>query len=410
MSSYRKAMGVVVAAALAVGVTTQSAGAQNININELAAAVALPVLTGGQPPNTLKFTQGDIVLGGASSINLLTITNGKSSTIVLRVDVISGDPSGPAGGDQWQSDSFDCLLTGRETVTFLVVPSPPIGSIIFGECTDFTGLGNNNVFFAAKASNGVFFAAAAEPQIGTVPPRVISEDILLADAVVIDTQNGQAFSFGAIPFQAGTGANDGNKVYLFNGVEYRKWPAALATNFIAPNVVGPAPPSGIQAELVLFTLDGSVTALAPPRVSVTGNCWNDDELAFDFSHTFDCFDVVSLGDMSPNCTQQFLGSLSGHLDLRAEQVGSGFNDSHDATFGDGNNSRRRPVHGWIVQNVRPNAPIVQAGQPTGPPFPPGQPNVINNSDNFVAWGRPLTQGRTDLVPFLTDMDPALDAE
>ena len=97
-------------------------------------------------------------------------------------------------------------------------------------------------------------------------------------------------------------------------------------------------------------LDGSTSALAPPRVSMTGLGYDDDEVPFDFDHTFDCFDIVSLGDLSQNFTQLFLGSLSGHLTLLAQQVGSGATDSHDAAFGDGNNSRRRPVHGWIVQS------------------------------------------------------------
>ena len=395
-------------AALALGAGT--AGAQNLDINELAAAVALPVLTGGHPPNTLKFSQGGVVLGAASSINLLTITNARSVPTVLKIEVISGDPNGPAGGDQWQSDSFNCLLTGRETVTFLVTPNPgpSPGSIIYGECTNSNGVGNNNVFFAAKAANGIFWAAAADPLPGTVPPFVVSQDILLADAVVIDTATGKAFSFGAIPFQAGTGANNGDMIYKFDGLEYRKWPATVATNFIASSDVGSN--TNIRGELVLFTLDGSTTALAPPRVSMAGLCFNDDEVSFDFSHTFDCFDVIAISDMSANCSQPFLGSLSGHLILMPQQVGTGGNDSHDATFGDGNNFRRRPVHGWIVQDIVGPGVAVLAGQPTALPAPPGQPNQIAVQAPPVAWARPLSQGRTDLMPFLADKDPTLDAE
>jgi len=409
MSRTRKAIGVLIAATATIGLSAGSAGAQNLDINELAAAVALPLITGGQPPNTLKASQGDLILGPGSAISLLTITNGRAASTVLKIDVISGDPNGPLGGDQWQSDSFDCLLSGRETVTFLVIPNGP-GSIIYGECSTalaVDGAFANRVFFGADAANGIFFAAAGQPvAAGNIPPA-ISEDILLADAVVIDVVQGQAYSFGAIPFQAGTGSNNGDKVYKFDGLEYSKFPASLATNFIAPDT---QTPTRINAELILFTLDGSVSALAPPRVSIGGLGYDDDEVSFDWEYTFDCFDVVSLTDLSQNFAQLFLGSLSGHLSFASQQVGSGATDSHDATFGDGNNSRNRGVHGWIVQNVLANQNVVLPGQPTALPAPPGQPNAIPIAGGPAAWGRPLSQGRTALVPFLSDQDPVLDAQ
>ena len=397
-------IGAVLAAVAAAGLTAGAASAQNLDLDEMAAALALPVLTGGHAPNTIKFTNGEIIVPDNAAINLLTITNGKSQPVLLRVDVISGDPAGLAGGDTWQSDSFDCFLTGRETTTALVVPNGA-GSIIFMECSTPLGLVNDNKFVAAKAANGVFWAAAADPATG----QTISEDVLFGDAVVIDTVLGQAYSFGAIPFQAGHGFNNGNKVYAFDGEEYAKWPGALATNFIAPTAVANVAGTGIKAELILFTLDGTTGNPTAPRVAVAGLAYNDDEVAFDFQHEFDCFDVVSLADMSANFTQPFLGSLSGHLQLVPQQVGTLGHDVHDATYGDANNSRRRPVHGWIVQSVTPNQNIVTAGQPTALPAPPGQPNAIPNAASFVAWGRPLAQGRTALVPFLQDLDPRLNA-
>ena len=55
------------------------------------------------------------------------------------------------------------------------------------------------------------------------------------------------------------------------------------------------------------------------------------------------------------------------------------------------------------------ADVVLPGQPTALPAPPGQPNNIA-VPGWAAWGRPLSQGRTALVPFLADQDPVLDAE
>ncbi len=407
MRRDRKAIGVVFGVVAALGLGTGTASAQNLELSELAAALAFPVITGGHGPNPLKATQGDVIINDNQALTLLTITNGRGTATALKIDVISGDPNTPfVGGDQWQSDSFDCLLTGRETVTFLVIPAGN-GSIIYGECTsalDNDGTFADNVLFAAAAANGIFFAAAGDPVPAgtTAPPTAISQDILFGDAIVVDFVQGQAYSFSPIPFQAGAGANNGDKVYKFDGQEYSQWPSSLATNYISPDAVNA---TRINAELILFTLDGSTSALAPPRVSVTGLGWDDDETPFNWDHTFDCFDIVSLGDITPNFTQPFTGSLSGHLTMTPQPVGSGAaTDSHDAQFGDGNNSRRRPVHGWIVQNVLAGQNLVLTGQPTI--VQPANFPVVGTA----AWGRPLSQNRFSIAPFLTDQDPVLDAE
>jgi hypothetical protein len=80
------------------------------------------------------------------------------------------------------------------------------------------------------------------------------------------------------------------------------------------------------------------------------------------------------------------------------------NDSHDAEFGDGNNVRRRGVHGWIVQNMRANDNLIEVDQPI-----PGTP-VIRMASGPAAWGRPLNQSTTALAPFLADLDSTLDAD
>ncbi len=383
-----------------LALTAVPAGAQNLDLDEMAAALALPILTGGHGPNLIKNSTGDVVIPGPTAITLATVTNGKSTPVLLRVDAISGDPTNPGfGGDTWQSDSFDCLLTGRETTTFLFLPAPQIdGSFVYVECSTPFGtdgpLADNKVL-GLRTANGIAYMAVADPNTG----KVISEDVVFGDAVVIDTAAAQAYSFGAIPFQAGNGANDGNKVYRFDGNEYAKFPAALATNFIAPAA------NRINAELILFTLDGTTGNPTVPRVALAGLGYDDDETPFDFQWEFDCFDVVSLTDMSINFAQVFLGSLSGHLQLVPQAVGAGGFDVHDAAYGDANNSRRRPVHGWIVQNVMPGESMVYSGQPhaghdsTMPPM----------GSSAAAWGRPLAQGRGSLVPFLADQSPVLDA-
>jgi hypothetical protein len=415
MRKFTQKMVVLLAVMAAAGIMAGAASAQNLDLDEMAAALTLPVITGGQPPNTLKAAEGgEVVITGIDSqpeaITLNTVTNGRSYPVLLRVDVISGDPTGSNGGDRWQSDSFDCLLTGRETTTFLFVGDGD-GSRVYVECSTPFGAGGllaDNKLLGLRAKNGVMFVAAASPGTGTA----ISEDLLFGDAVVVDLVQGQAYSFSAIPFQAGSGFNDGNKVYKFDGQEYARFPSVLATNFIAPDKALPS--ARINAELILFTLDGTTGNPTAPRVSVAGLGYNDDEVPFDFQWEFDCFDIVALQDMSANFAQDFLGSLSGHLQLVPQPVGTPGTDVHDAQFGDGNNSRRRPVHGWIVQNVLAGAVVVLGDVAPSPPGAPGQPTFSQPDDRAItggpaAWGRPLAQGRGSLVPFLQDYSPVLNA-
>ncbi len=401
----QKMMGLALAAMLAMGLAAGPAAADvppwalignNLDLDELAAALALPIVTGGQGPNAIKATQGDVIVLDDSAITLATVTNAASTTIVLKVDAISGDPNAPlVGGDSWQSDSFECRLTGRETTTFLIVPAGQ-GSILYVECTDPSAQARNQVV-ALKAQNGILWVAAADAN-GTV----LGSDLIFGDAVVIDLVAGQAFSFGAIPFQAGQGFNDGDKIFRFDGSEYVQWPNVVTTNFIAPSAGGQG--VVIEAELILFTLDGTTGNPTPPRVGLGGLAYDDDENFFDFQHEFDCFDIVRLADMSLNFLQAFNGgSLSGHLQLVPQPLATA-NDVHDAAYGDANNSRRRPVHGWIVQSVRPTAPFVAPGQPN-----PLQGNAFAVGNN-AAWGRPLNQGRDTLLPFLQDLPPVLDAD
>ena len=410
MRKFTHKLGVLFAAVAAAGLTASATSAQNLDLEEMAAGLALPVITGGHDANLIKATRGEIVIPvDGDGVTLNTVTNGKSTPVLLKVDIISGDPNTPfVGGDNWQSDSFDCLLTGRETTTFVHVglaaagATPGINSVTYVECSTplgTDGLAADNKIVATKAANGILWVAAADPATG----KTVSEDILFGDAVVVDVGMGQAYSFGAIPFQAGNGFNNGNKIYRFDNEEYAKWPSVVATNYIAPDA---AIEARIQAELILFTLDGTTGNPTAPRVAVGGLGYDDDENFFDFQHEFDCFDIVALTDMSANFSQVFNGgSLSGHLQLVPQPVATA-NDVHDAAYGDANNSRRRPVHGWIVQSIFAGVDFVLAGQPALTQ----QGVITNNGAGPAAWGRPLAQGRGALMPFGNDLNPTLDAD
>ena len=385
------------AVAMAFGWASQ-APAESLDLEEMAAALALPVITGGYPGNAIKGTTGDIIPND-SAVTINTVTNGSMSPILLRIDVISGDPrltgaGQPYDADNWQSTSFDCPLTGRETVAFLFMANGQ-GSTVFAECAGLP------ITRFLNTENGIQFIGVADPASGAV----VSQDLVFGDSIVIQTANGGAFSVGAVPFQAGGGANDGNKVYAFDGVEYAQFPALVATNFIAPTV-------SVVAELILFTLDGTVGQVPPPRVRLTGLGYNDDELPFDFQYEFECFDIVQLQDIDPNFFASFpgmpgLGSFVGHLQLRAQPIGRGNFDAHDARFGDGNNIRTTPVAGWIAQAVVGGGvqTVLLPGALTAP-----VPHPAVTTQTPVAWGRPLAVSRTAAMPFLGDDAATLDAQ
>jgi hypothetical protein len=387
-------MTAALAATVATTVWSGPSRAENLDLEEMAAAIAFPVITGGQKKNPIKNTNGDVIIDDNNAVTLITITNGKSDPIRLKIDVISGDTYSYYGGDQWQSNSFDCDLTGRETTVFVIVEDSD-GSKLYAECSNLLTNDTEGVKLRKflLAQNGIFFAAVADP----ASSKVISEDVIFGDAIVVDVDRAQAYSFGGIPFQAGKGQNSGDKVYKFDDVEYTQFPAVLATNFLAPT-------DYVEGELILFTIDGTTGDIPVPRVKLGGYAFNDDEEYFDFQYEFDCFDVVSLEDLDPNFFFQKgigFGSMVGHLELTPQPIGANGFSAHDAMFGDANNIRRRAAHGWIVQAT--DGTFVQSDEPVW-----GTPSQSVSGD--AAWGRELHQSTTALRPFLGDKDSTFNAD
>ncbi len=390
----RKLIVVLSGVLVLIGVDAGDASAQNLDLAELGAALVLPVITGGHPGNVLKGTDGDEVVPGQTADTLVTVTNGKSDAVILKLDMISGDP----GARSWQSTSFECELTGRETTTFVFSGMGPESSAVYVECSDDGDTEGQPIALFTGMQNGILFVSIADGETG----EVMSENVIFGDAVVVDHSGAQAYSFGAISIQAGMGSNDGDKVYRFDDQEYVRFPAVLATNFIAPVE------NEVRAELLLFTVDGTVGNIPPPRVKLGGFVYNDDEVPFDFSYEFDCFDIVSLEDVNANFQYTGgilgLGSISGHLELVPQPISTAGTDAHDAEYGDGNDVRRRAVHGWLIQNV--DEVLVPENQPIQ-----FAPEVrLANDAGPAAWARPLAQSTTALIAFLTDQHAVLDAD
>ncbi len=403
---------VAATAAAALGFSAGQAGAENLDLDEMSALLAFPIITGGFEGNPIKDVDESTIsiIGDAGdAVTLVTVTNGKSDDVLLKIDLISGDVY---DGDNWQSTSLECELTGRETVTFVVtnVNNDPGNSELYAECSNNGVTDGNPLARFTNMANGIMVVAAADPDSGDS----ISENVIFGDAIVADLDDDAAYSFYAIGFQAGEDQNDGDKVYAFDGDEYAQFPSVLATNFIAPHGPGNANPNdGVDTELILFTLDGTTGGLPTPRAKLGGFGYNDDEVAFDFSWEFDCFDIVPLEEVNPNFQYNLetpslgLGSISGHLELVPQPIASAGPDAHDAAYGDGNNSRKRGVHGWIVHEFRNNSGnvIIPENQPII-----GAPEISLTGSDQAYVGRPLAQSTTSLIPFLDDDDATLDAD
>ncbi len=363
------------------------ARAQNLDINQAGALLVLAVITGGYPGNPIQGTSGDVIVPNDRAETRAKIWSGSGEPRILLIDVISGDP--PPQGDGWSSTSFQCGIEERGTVELTFLPSGD-GATVSGECAAVGNVQGGFRSWFVQAANGIAVVAVANEE-----GVVVSEDVLVGGVTIVDDIAEEAFSLAAIPFQAGTGQNDGNKVYHFDGLEYERFPSVLATNFLAPT-------ADVDAELILFTLDGTVGS--PPRVKIGGFAYDDDEQYFDWTYQFDCFDIVALEELDVNFAYtggaSGLGSIAGHLEIVTQPVANGL-DVHDAAYGDANFTRRRGVHGWIVQEA--DGVFLPGGQPT-----PRTGMFATGGD--ARWGRTLAQSGTGLLPFGRDKDTTLDAQ
>ncbi len=183
-------------------------------------------------------------------------------------------------------------------------------------------------------------------------------------------------------------------LFKFNGEqgEYANFPSLLTSNYIAPD-------DSITAELLLFTLDGSVGDGPGVNAKVSGFAYDDDENPTSGAITFDCMTITAIDD-SPNgfglnVTRPFGQHLVGHLELFPSAVAR--SDAHELLpqTGNADGVRRAPVHGYLLQTIG------QGGVFAGGEF--GGTMAMNG-----AWARQLTQGTNALVPTVGDV-PSLDA-
>ncbi len=333
----------------------------------------------------------------ASKLTIGTITNAlENMPITLHVTILD---------EEWNSTNFDCPLTPSETTAFVFsYDTNRDTSRVETECSRLGVIGpdpgqtNDYVTRTLNGTRGVMFVSV-ECQIdgtracpgGTLGNRTRGINALLGDATVIDFGQGYAYSVNAIHIQNGQQANNGDRLYQFDGNEYTQFPSALATNFISPS------DTGIAANLILFTLDGTTNDSQPINFAVTGNAYDDDENPTSGGQEFDCYANVALEDIFGfNVIREESGSSVGHLELIVVGVG-GQVDSNETNplTGDATGHRVRGVHGWLVQHITQGADL-------------GDDDNVPDFLDSGAWARTLVQGNFQVVSSGTDV-PTLNA-
>ena len=95
MRRWRRTVPLLLAGVLVLGLGPASLAA-NLDLDEMGAVLALPVVTGD------------------STFTAITITNGSLEPVDLHIEVVNGDE-----GEQWESASFSCHTTPNESTLFV---------------------------------------------------------------------------------------------------------------------------------------------------------------------------------------------------------------------------------------------------------------------------------------------------
>jgi len=371
MRTLKRTLVSAMAMACVLGVATTSM-AQNNNLDEVGAALALPVITDWET-NTVTFN---------------VVTNVSSDDLVLHVNVINGY--------DWSAFDFSCYVTASETTLFRFRPLDDYSLRLIFECTNPQTGEAEPEEQTIDVDSGIMFVALEDPQGGTV-----NQNAIFGDSVVVSFEQGYAWSVGAVSFQGivpdAPGVDD--RDYRFDGMEYSNFPSVLATNFIAPT--SETARVGIDAELILFTLDGTTGISPGPNARLNIIFYNDDERPFSTSYAFDCFSIVRLTDIDSRFQRgpAYLDSAAGHM-FMTPQITTQTSTTHDFLFdGPASNGfdgqRRTPVHGWLVQTIHVGAKVCDfdaCGQEEVPRF-----------ENNGAWARTLNQSTMALSPSTGDV-------
>ena len=353
----------LVAGALAAAAA--ASWAQPVEYDITGASLALPILTDPSGRHTYA-----------------TVTSLSTSARVLRLTLIDGL--------DWSGVEYSCAVTAQET-TLLVLDPTPLGSLLSFECTDpGTGqpVAESEILTLRE---GILFVSLLDAE----GKLLVTENTLLGDAIVVDYLQGNAYAFEAIPFVLGPSALGlADRVYRFDGANFAEFPATLISNFIAPT--SSTAGSGTTAELVLFTLDGTIGDTPGPSAFLNIYFYNADEVIFTSQYQFDCFDVVPLMHIDARFERFNLATNAGLIELTPQltlQANTNHDESYDGGAGD-DGVRKTPVLGWLVQGVWDGGDVVAGGSTMG----------LESG----LWGRVLQPSAQKLIAANGDT-PTLDA-
>jgi len=267
----------------------------------------------------------------------VTVVNEGSETRVLRLIAIDGDEASSYG-----AESGACLLPPLELSAIRIEPEGAGASRLTARCADPADpVQRIDVSVMLASSRGVLFVAQEDPTTGAT----LSGDDLFGEATIFDFARGTEASVEAVAIRAGGGANDGDRSYRFDGVEYEELPAANFDGFAA---TGPTPIGSVATSLVFFSPDGT-TFGGNPAAGVEIVFFNELAVAFSARHSFEGFDAIALSEIDVRFEGPFLGSPTGTINLFGAAVLR--EDTHEGLVGIGNGDKVRRSAFWAWQLV-----------------------------------------------------------
>jgi hypothetical protein len=292
---------------MVVGASASFAG---INSKEVGAIVIYPeyyATNSEEPDPNGNYPYDD-------QFSYITITNDKSTPVNAHMEIIDGDACDDC--------NFDLPLTGFQTQRLLLARVYVSGvwatvvarssDIIFGELEDVLPSIIDEVILTACPGRAGFVIATLESP-GVEPRVTLGENMLHGDEVVVNLSRGSAVQVGAIAVQ-GAGPNNGDRIYDFNSVEYKKFPSIVTANFWAPTLGGTVDP-----RLVLFNVNFNTNDALPPTTNCSINYANADEQIFSRNYSFDCWTDRRLLDIAPGFHELALGTTHGFLWVQCEE-------------------------------------------------------------------------------------------
>ena len=220
------------------------------------------------PGSLLIFPEVD---NRSGSLTIITVTNVRSGGDDIRVHFNYIDES------DCSKDDALTRLTPRDTFSAITYAHAP------------------------SHQRGYCFAYALGPTGGP-----IDADYLIGSVLILDGVNKAEYSMNALVFEAQTGDGnptdlDGDGIRDLNGLEYSMAPDRIAI----PRFLGQdqqLPNASIRAELIMIGLTGGRQF----HTAVDFLIYNDNEVPFSSSYTFDCWTRVPLLQISGAFGRQFL--------------------------------------------------------------------------------------------------------